>query len=143
MIRRPRIRCYLVEDRSSHEGSGGGFSVVRFIHLVVENQTPVTLRSVKVPYRLMKGANCLHEDSLSVEQIAPGIQAKSNTFVRESAVFDRIEWSGDVAIDADQDFPKDWITFTPKLPRSTPFGCLALFTIILLVVLGYVLFLRS
>jgi hypothetical protein len=119
----PLIKCYLVEDKSPHEGSGGGFSVVRFIHFVVENRTPVLLRSVKVPYRLMKGDECFQEDFFAIDRVAPGDTRRSETFIRESAVFDRVEWAGPVSVEADQTIPHSWIKFNGAIPGRSRTGC--------------------
>lgn len=135
---RPRVKCYLVQDRSSHEGSGGGFSVVRFFHLVVENRTSVLLRSVKAPYRLMKGKECFQEDALCVEQVAPGATARSETFIRDSAVFDRLEWVGDLVVEADEEIPQGWITFNNIISRPFNPGCL--FSLLFAIAVGVVVY---
>ena len=123
---RSRVTCYLVEDKSSHEGSGGGFTVVRFLHLCVENHTDTTLRQVKALYRLMKGSECFQEGELCVEQVGSGQKAISKTFIRDSAVFDRIEWVGDIQVEADQGIPKEAVTFDRKIPSASRAGCLVL-----------------
>src|SRR2546426_4640470 len=123
---RSQVKCYLVEDKSSHEGSGGGFTVVRFFHLCVENHTGATLRRVKALYRLMKGNECFQEDDLCVEQVGPGPKVVSETFIRDSAVFDRIEWMGDILVETDQNIPKEAITYDRRIPSSSRVGCLLL-----------------
>lgn len=123
MSERKRIRCYLVQDKSSHKGSGGGFTVVKFYHLSVENRTPISLRSVTVSYRLMKGKEPVQEGTLRAEQVEPGKIVRSQSFIRESLVFDRVEWVSDPVVEADQDISADWITFNKKLPRSSRTGC--------------------
>lgn len=120
----PRIKCYLLEDKSSHEGSGGGFTVVRFFHLVVENHSPIFLRKVRAHYRLMKGDECFREDDLYTEEIAPGATVRSETFIRDSAVFDRIQWVGNISAEADQPIPEEWITFDKATARPFSLGCL-------------------
>lgn len=134
----PRIHCYLVEDKSAHEGSGGGFTVVRFFHLAVENRSPIFLRKVRARYRLMKGDECFQEDDLFAENISPGRTVRSETFIRDSAVFDRIEWVGEVSVQADQEVPQAWITFKKTATRGFKPGCLITGLILaLLVVIAY------
>src|SRR2546426_4091359 len=123
---RSQVKCYLVEDKSSHEGSGGGFTVVRFFHLCVKNNTGATLRQVKAVYRLMKGNECFQEGDLCVEQVGPGQKVVSKTFIRDSVVFDRIEWVDDILVEADQSIPKETITFDRRIPSASRTGCLLL-----------------
>jgi len=121
---RAQVKFYLVEDKSSHEGSGGGFSVVRFFHLCVDNRSLSTLRRVKVQYRLMKGTECFQEDALVVEQVSPGHIARSDQFIRDSDLFDRIEWVGDPVVDVDPPLPLDAITLDKRIPGTSRRGCL-------------------
>lgn len=135
----PWINCYLVQDKSSHEGSGGGFTVVRFFHLVVENRSPAFLRKVSARYRLMKGDECFQEDDLFAENIASGATVRSSTFIRDSTVFDRIEWVGDISVQADQEVPLSWITFKPTATRASNPGCLIIVLLALFAILAYIL----
>lgn len=134
------IKCYVAQEKSPHEGSGGGFTVVKFYHLVVENKTPIPLRKVKVSYRLMKGNDCFQEDTLLVEQIGPRQTVKSAMFIRDSPVFDRIEWIGDVSAEADQEIPQEWIAFDKTIPGSFHKGCLLVVVITLAAALSYLFF---
>lgn len=120
---KPCIRCHLVALKESHEGSGGGFSIVRFIHLVAENRTPDIIRHVTLPYRLMKGQDCFQQGVLEVGPINPGQTVRSKGFIRESDIFDRIEWVGEPAVEADREFPQDVVRFDRRIPRSSPIGC--------------------
>ena len=140
----PQIKCYLVEDKSSHEGSGGGFTVVRFFHLCVENHTDATLRRVTALYRLMKGNESFQDGDLCVEQVGPGQRVVSNTFIRDSAVFDRIEWVGEILVETDPRIPKEAITFDRRIPSASRTGCLLLAILgIVAVVVTYWLFFRE
>lgn len=136
---KPWINCYLVQDKSSHEGSGGGFTVVSFFHLAVENRSPAFLRKVSARYRLMKGDECFQEDDLFAENIAPGATVMSATFIRDSTVFDRIEWVGDISVQADQEVPLSWITFRTTATRTFKPGCLITVLLGLFAALAYIL----
>jgi len=128
------IKTYLVQDKSSHEGSGGGFSVVKFIHLRVENRTDATLQSVSLRYRLMKGDACFQESTLTVEAVGPGQTATSKDFIRESHVFDRIEWAGTPDVRSERTLSKGTVVFDGRIPGTSRTGCiLALLGLILAV----------
>ncbi len=88
----------------------------------------------------MKGNECFQEDALCVEHIAPGKKLKSEMFIRDSAVFDRIEWVGDLSIEADQAVPKSWITFNKAIPPSFNPGCLLYSLLIIIAAALFYLF---
>lgn len=138
----PLVKCYLVVAKESHQGTGGGFNYVRLFHLVVENNTSIPLRAVTAQYRLMKGQNCVQEDALIVGPIAPGAQGRSETFIRESAVYDEIEWANNVAIEADQPVPRNWIKFNRAIPGPSKAGC-AIVAALLAGTLAYLFIFRS
>lgn len=141
---RPHIKCYLSQEKSSHEGSGGGFTVVRFFHLVVVNDSPFLLHRVKAHYRLMKGDECFQEDDLCVEGIAPGATVRSETFIRDSAVFDRIEWVGDISVEADQVIPRNWIAFKKSTSHLlNPWHFISLLLLIVAAALAYLFVFRG
>lgn len=129
------VRCWVNSDQSSHEGSGGGFSVVRFHHLHVENCSASTLKAVRVRYRLMKGMSCFQEDHLEVEQVAPGQTRRSQSFIRDSQLFDRIEWVGAVEVAADPPLPPEAVSFTAGDSRGGSARWIALGTVLLVVIL--------
>lgn len=112
------VRCWIASDQSSHEGSGGGFSVIRFYHLHVENRSDRRVQSAHIPYRLMSGKACFQEDVLGVEGVEPGATIRSKSFIRESQLFDRIEWGGEVEVKADPPIPREAISFRPAGPGS-------------------------
>ena len=136
---KPCIQCRLVAVKESHEGSGGGFSVVRFFYLEVENRTHANVRSVKAKYCLLKGTECFQEDELIVEDIAAGQCAKSSGFIRESPLFDRIEWVSEPIIETDWEIEETAILFDKRIPTSFPIGCMtvSLVGLALLVILLY------
>jgi hypothetical protein len=140
MPRYPQIKCYLVTETSSHQGTGGGFNYIKLTHLVVENHTPVPLRTVLARYKLMKGNECLQEDSLQVDRVDTGVLVKSQTFIRDSPLFDRIQWDEQILVEASQEIPREWISFRTTAPRSVRGGCLLLSSliIILAIILSYV-----
>jgi len=141
---RSQVKCYLVEDKSSHEGSGGGFTVVRFFHLCVENHTDATLRRVTALYRLMKGNEYFQEGDLCVEQVCPGQRVVSKTFIRDSAVFDRIEWMGEILVETDASVPTGAITFDRRIPSASRTGCLISAVLgVVALVLAYWFFFRD
>lgn len=139
---KPCIQCRLVAVKESHEGSGGGFSVVRFFYLEVENRTHAKVRSVKAKYSLLKGAECFQEGELVVEHIAAGQCAKSSGFIRESPLFDHIEWVSEPIIETDSEIARTAIRFDKRIPTSFPIGCLTLSLVglALLVILLYRVF---
>jgi hypothetical protein len=115
---RPSVKCYLVQDKSAHEGSGGGFTVVRFFHLAVENRTPVVLQRVKAHYRLVRENECLQEGDLCVEQIESGKKKISDMFIRDSITFDRIEWDENVLVEGSEAISPRLISFDKTIPGS-------------------------
>ena len=121
----PCLLCRLAAVRESHEGSGGGFTVVRFLHLVVENNAGHAVQRVALPYRLMKGQTCFQEGTLEVGPVAAGQTAQSRDFIRESAFFDRIDWCGGPVVESDPPLSQAAIKFSGGIPRSFSIGCLA------------------
>lgn len=85
--------------------------MVRFHHLHVENRTGATLKTVRIRYKLMKGSSCFQEGVLGVEEVGPGAAVRSKSFIRDSPLFDRIEWVGDMEVQADPPIPREAITF--------------------------------
>lgn len=128
----PLVKCYIAQEKSSHQGSGGGFVIVKFYHLVVENKTAIPLRKVKATYRLMKGNDCFQEDALFVEQIGPWQTVKSAMFIRDSPFFDRTEWVGAISVEADQEISQECITFDKTIPGSS----YKIFTIVAIIILA-------
>jgi hypothetical protein len=51
---------------------------------------------------------------------------RSETFIRDSTLFDRIEWIGDPLVKADRNIPEGAVTFDSTITRPFNVGCLAL-----------------
>jgi hypothetical protein len=65
---------------------------------------------------------------------------KSKAFIRDSPFFDRIVWDEHILVEANQEIPKEWISFRTATSPLVRGGCLLLgsLIIILAIALSYI-----
>jgi hypothetical protein len=83
----------------------------------------------------MKGSSCFQEDELDVQRVEPGTTGRSKSFIRESQLFDRVEWGEEVEVIADLPIPREAVSFRGKLPRSSSFPWIGIGTAVGFVIL--------